>query len=120
MSTDSHRQSSQQTEDLLKSAPLGHETAYVCDYDPSQLFPIPRTNNWQGRGYDQAPFRGCDIWNAYELSWLNLKGLPQVAIAEFRVPCESPHIIESKSFKFNAEFPKGNFTPNALRRSGRR
>ncbi|MFT6915836.1 MAG: 7-cyano-7-deazaguanine reductase [Motiliproteus sp.] len=85
--------------DHLKNAPLGQSTSYVCEYDPKQLFAIPRANNWQGRGYVKAPFRGCDLWNAYELSWLNLRGLPQVAMAEFRFSCESPNIIESKSFK---------------------
>ncbi|MEH6652316.1 MAG: NADPH-dependent 7-cyano-7-deazaguanine reductase QueF [Motiliproteus sp.] len=87
------------TEEYLKSAPLGHETAYVCHYDPAQLFPIPRGNHWQQQGFDSAPFQGCDIWNAYELSWLNLNGLPQVATAEFRFPCDSINIVESKSFK---------------------
>ena len=91
--------SSNPTEESLKHAPLGQSTDYVCEYDPGQLYPIPRTNNWEGRGYAKPPFRGCDVWNAYELSWLNPKGLPQVAVAEFRVPCESPYIIESKSFK---------------------
>ena len=95
MSTDLHND----RPDSLADAPLGQSTEYVCEYDPKQLFPIARINNWQGRGYDKAPFRGCDIWNAYELSWLNPKGLPQVATAEFRVPCDSSHIIESKSFK---------------------
>ncbi|MEH6813695.1 MAG: NADPH-dependent 7-cyano-7-deazaguanine reductase QueF [Motiliproteus sp.] len=86
-------------EDHLKHTPLGHETDYVSDYDPGQLCPIPRANNWQDKGYSKAPFGGSDIWNAYEVSWLNSKGLPQVAVAEFRIPCESPNIIESKSFK---------------------
>ncbi|MCL5272620.1 MAG: NADPH-dependent 7-cyano-7-deazaguanine reductase QueF [Gammaproteobacteria bacterium] len=45
------------------------------------------------------PFQGADVWNAFELSWLNNKGKPQVAAAEFKVPCESPYMIESKSFK---------------------
>lgn len=40
-----------------------------------------------------------DIWNAYELSWLNLRGKPQIAIATFFIPADSPNIIESKSFK---------------------
>jgi 7-cyano-7-deazaguanine reductase len=39
------------------------------------------------------------LWTAFELSWLNLKGKPQVAIAHIMVPAESTHIIESKSFK---------------------
>ncbi|MCW8884241.1 MAG: NADPH-dependent 7-cyano-7-deazaguanine reductase QueF [Motiliproteus sp.] len=85
--------------DNLHHTPLGRDTEYVSQYDPSQLCPIPRANNWQDRGYDGAPFDGVDIWNAYEVSWLNAKGLPQVAVAEFRVPCDTPHIIESKSFK---------------------
>jgi 7-cyano-7-deazaguanine reductase len=45
------------------------------------------------------PFRGVDIWNAYEVSWLNPKGKPVVALAEFRIPATSTHIVESKSFK---------------------
>jgi 7-cyano-7-deazaguanine reductase len=45
------------------------------------------------------PFFGVDIWNAYELAWLNLKGKPQIALAEFIIPADSPNMIESKSFK---------------------
>ncbi|TMN46412.1 NADPH-dependent 7-cyano-7-deazaguanine reductase QueF, partial [Pseudoalteromonas piscicida] len=45
------------------------------------------------------PFKGEDIWTGYELSWLNPKGKPQVAVANFTFPCQSPDIIESKSFK---------------------
>ncbi len=86
-------------EDHLQHTPLGHETEYVSEYDPGQLCAIPRANNWHDKGYSQAPFGGCDIWNAYEVSWLNSKGLPQVAVAEYRIPCESANIIESKSFK---------------------
>jgi 7-cyano-7-deazaguanine reductase len=45
------------------------------------------------------PFVGIDIWNAFELSWLNKKGKPQIALAEFQIPADSPNMIESKSFK---------------------
>ena len=45
------------------------------------------------------PFAGVDLWNAYELSWLDAKGKPRVAMATFSVPADSPNIIESKSFK---------------------
>ena len=45
------------------------------------------------------PFVGEDLWNAYELSWLNPKGKPVVAVGTFRVPADSPNLIESKSFK---------------------
>ena len=39
------------------------------------------------------------MWTAFELSWLNLRGKPQVALAHFTIPCESTNIIESKSLK---------------------
>ena len=81
-------------------SPLGKATAYADRYDPSLLFPIARASKRAeiGIGAD-LPFHGVDIWNAYELSWLDARGKPQVALAEFRVPADTPHIIESKSFK---------------------
>jgi len=62
------------------------------------LFPIPRNKPWQPE-FTSRPFYGIDVWNAFEVSWLNDKGLPQLALAEFRVPADSPNIVESKSFK---------------------
>ncbi len=47
----------------------------------------------------RLPFLGADLWTAFELGWLNLRGKPQVALGHFTVPCETPNIIESKSFK---------------------
>jgi 7-cyano-7-deazaguanine reductase len=81
-------------------SPLGKTTVYADRYDPSLLFPIPREQKRIEIGViDPLPFSGVDIWNAYELSWLDARGKPQVALAEFRVPADSPNIIESKSFK---------------------
>ena len=81
-------------------SPLGKETPYADRYDPALLFPIPRDSNRAELGLAESlPFHGVDIWNAYELSWLDLRGKPVVALAEFRVPAVSPHLIESKSFK---------------------
>jgi len=84
--------------------PLGKNVDYETNYQPSLLFPIARQDKRNELGFstdlsESLPFDGADIWNAYELSWLNSKGLPQVAIAEFIVPANSPNIIESKSFK---------------------
>ena len=45
------------------------------------------------------PFTGFDLWNAYEVSWLNAKGLPKVVLLRLKVPCTSPNIVESKSLK---------------------
>jgi len=79
---------------------LGKASAYIDRYDPSLLFPIPRAGKRSEIGVTgAAPFFGADMWTAFELSWLNLRGKPQVALAHFMVPCESVNIIESKSFK---------------------
>ncbi|MDP3621261.1 MAG: NADPH-dependent 7-cyano-7-deazaguanine reductase QueF [Polynucleobacter sp.] len=82
--------------------PLGKETEYPKHYDPSVLFPIPRAENRLKLGLSNPtilPFFGIDIWNAFELSWLNPKGKPQIALGEFEIPADSPCMIESKSFK---------------------
>jgi 7-cyano-7-deazaguanine reductase len=79
---------------------LGKASAYADQYDASLLFPIPRLAKRAEIGVGEAPpFFGADLWMAFELSWLNLRGKPQVALAQFTVPCESPNIVESKSFK---------------------
>jgi len=44
-------------------------------------------------------FSGCDVWNAYEITWLDLRGRPRIAIGELRVRAESPAMVESKSLK---------------------
>ncbi|NCT66548.1 MAG: NADPH-dependent 7-cyano-7-deazaguanine reductase QueF [Rhodanobacteraceae bacterium] len=81
-------------------SPLGQSTVYPDRYDPALLFPVARAANRAALGLgDALPFHGVDVWNAYELSWLDARGKPQVALAEFRIPADSPHLIESKSFK---------------------
>lgn len=81
-------------------SPLGKAVTYADRYDPNLLFPIPRAPSRAELGISTAlPFQGVDVWNAYELSWLDMRGKPGVAIAEFRIPATSPNIIESKSFK---------------------
>ncbi|WP_313622573.1 NADPH-dependent 7-cyano-7-deazaguanine reductase QueF [Achromobacter sp.] len=85
----------------LSHGPLGQSVAYASQYDPSLLFPIARAHNRAALNLhaDNLPFQGVDLWNAYELSWLDAKGKPRVAMATFSVPADSPNIIESKSFK---------------------
>ncbi|MDO4592004.1 MAG: NADPH-dependent 7-cyano-7-deazaguanine reductase QueF [Comamonadaceae bacterium] len=79
---------------------LGKTSAYADQYDAGLLFPIPRTIKREEIGItDALPFFGADLWTAFELSWLNQRGKPQVALAHFTIPCETPNIIESKSFK---------------------
>ena len=84
----------------LENSSLGKPVAYSGHYDPGLLFPIARAGKRGELGLDgDLPFIGVDIWNTYELGWLDARGKPRVALAEFRVPAESPNIIESKSFK---------------------
>lgn len=79
---------------------LGKASTYVDHYDASLLFPIPRADKRAEIGVGSTPpFFGADMWTAFELSWLTPRGKPQVALAHFTVPCETPNIIESKSFK---------------------
>ena len=85
----------------LKSLKLGQKTEYASQYDRALLQPVPRALNRDGLGITQnQPFTiGADIWTAYEISWLNEKGLPQVAIADIYLDYQSQNLIESKSFK---------------------
>ena len=88
------------TDRLLTTSVLGKPVCYTTQYDPSLLFLIPRQIKRDEIGLiGDLPFMGADIWNAYEISWLNQRGKPQVAIATFIVPADTPNIIESKSFK---------------------
>lgn len=89
-----------QTDDGLGLSLLGRPATYPAEYDPSLLFPIARQTKRDEIGLGGTlPFFGADIWNAYELSWLNLRGKPQIAIATFIVPADSPNMVESKSLK---------------------
>ena len=85
---------------MMSSIPLGKETEYPQEYAPEALFPVARSENrsFLGIGVD-LPFHGSDLWNAWELTWLNDDGKPVVATATFEVPVTSPNIIESKSLK---------------------
>ncbi|MEI8399277.1 MAG: NADPH-dependent 7-cyano-7-deazaguanine reductase QueF [Alcaligenaceae bacterium] len=95
---------------MSHAVPLGKDTSYPKGYDASLLFPMSRLDARLTLALTSLPvsattmpgwlpFKGFDIWNAYELSWLNAKGLPKVALLRLRVPCISPNIIESKSLK---------------------
>ena len=97
----------------LKSLKLGQKTEYASEYDRTLLQPVPRALNRNGLGITQnQPFTiGADIWTAYEISWLNEKGLPQVAIADIYLDYQSQNLIESKSFKlYLNSFNQSKFT----------
>lgn len=79
---------------------LGKVVGYADQYDASLLYPLARAAQRAEIGITGQPvFLGADVWTAYELSWLNLRGKPQVAMGRFIVPCETTHLVESKSLK---------------------
>ncbi len=81
---------------------LGKSVAYADQYDPSLLYPLPRAPQRSTLGLAEGaalPFFGADLWTGYELSWLNQRGKPQVALLQATIPCETPCLVESKSFK---------------------
>ncbi len=85
-----------------QGSPLGRRSGHAELYAPELLFPIDRAPKRAEIGLAAGatlPFTGADLWSAYELSWLNPRGKPIVALAQFIVPCESPAIVESKSLK---------------------
>ncbi len=80
--------------------PLGKKSAYPKTYDSNLLVAVPRSLNRDKLHLGtKLPFCGYDLWTAYEISWLNKNGLPQVAVARISYPCTTRSIIESKSFK---------------------
>lgn len=84
----------------MSDLPLGKSVGYDAAYAPDLLCPIPRLPGREALGLcGELPFRGWDIWTAYELSWLDPHGKPMVACAEIWVPADSPNIVESKSLK---------------------
>jgi len=81
-------------------SPWGQPTVYADQYDASLLLPMARKPQRLALGLSSTlPFLGADLWTAFELSWLNPRGKPQVALAHISVPCESVNLIESKSLK---------------------
>jgi 7-cyano-7-deazaguanine reductase len=94
-----------------ENSPLGKAVEYREQYDASLLFAIDRARGREAIGAPSPlPFFGTDIWNAYELSWLNEKGKPQIAVAKLMVSADSPNIVESKSLKLYL----GSFTHTRL------
>lgn len=95
---------------------LGKATRYTATYTPSLLQSVPRKPLREELGIDPAapPFQGMDVWTGYELSWLNRKGKPELAVLQLQVPANSPCIIESKSLKlYLGSFSQTEFSSRA-------
>ncbi len=85
---------------MTQKSPLGQTTAYPEQYSPDLLYAIARIDTRNALGLTtELPFHGTDIWNAWELTWLDDNGMPQVATAEISVAADSVNLVESKSLK---------------------
>lgn len=108
---------------VLRDLELGKQSVYDSNYNPNKLFSIPRQLKRKEIGIqsEKLPFFGFDCWNHYEVSWLNDKGKPVVAVAEIVYNCDSPNIIESKSMKLyfnsfnNTKFNNPTLLENTIR-----
>ncbi len=59
---------------------LGKQSRYDSQYDPQELFPVARKTRRDEIGITgELPFSGFDVWDHYEVCWLNEKGKPIVA-----------------------------------------
>ena len=96
----------------LRNAPLGHRTAYPDEYAPELLFAVPRAPQRAALGLGtRLPFTGADLWTAYDLTWLDERGKPQVALATLEIPVDSPSLVESKSMKlYLGSFAQSRFS----------
>ena len=84
----------------LRDAPLGRPARHPDQYAPSLLYAVPRQPQRAALGLGaRVPFTGVDVWTAYELTWLDPLGKPQIALATLEIPAESPSLVESKSMK---------------------
>ncbi|MCP4344485.1 MAG: NADPH-dependent 7-cyano-7-deazaguanine reductase QueF [Desulfobacterales bacterium] len=104
-----------------KKNPLGKPVIHPSVYSPDYLFPIPRAESRNKLGIDSnPPFTGADIWNIYEISWLNPKGKPLIAIGNISFPSTTENIIESKSAKLylnsfsQTKFPSAEAVASAM------
>ena len=87
--------------DQIASKFLGKKVEGSTNYDPSLLVAVPRFENRKQYNIDEnnLPFKGFDVWHAYEFSCMTENGLPVTRLLKLKYPCKSPFIIESKSLK---------------------
>ena len=85
----------------LDKLPLGKRTTYPKEYDPSLLVGISRqeSRTRSGISTEDNPFYGLDSWTAYELSWLDIEGIPNNGVLYASYESSTEKFIESKSLK---------------------
>ena len=94
--------------------PLGKKVATPNRFDPKVLFPISRTEQRKGvfDKTDITTIKGDDVWNIYELLWIDKNNNSHHNELSISLNCFSKNTIESKSMKlysnsfYNKDFKK--------------
>ncbi len=87
--------------DEIASIHLGKKVSGSEKYDPSLIVAIPRIENRKQYKIENnnLPFKGFDIWHAYEFSSMTKNGIPVTRLMKMKYNCDSEFLVESKSLK---------------------
>lgn len=87
--------------DAIASIHLGKKVSGSETYDPNLIVAIPRIENRRQYNIENnnLPFKGFDIWHAYEFSSMTKNGIPVTRLMKMKYNCDSEFLVESKSLK---------------------
>ncbi len=87
--------------DEIASIHLGKKVSGSETYDPNLIVAIPRIENRKQYKIENnnLPFKGFDIWHAYEFSSMTKNGIPVTRLIKMKYNCNSEFLVESKSLK---------------------
>lgn len=87
--------------DEIASIHLGKKVSGSEKYDPNLIVAIPRIENRRQYNIESnnLPFKGFDIWHAYEFSSMTKNGIPVTRLMKIKYSCDSEFLVESKSLK---------------------
>lgn len=87
--------------DEIASIHLGKKVSGSEKYNPNLIVAIPRIENRRQYNIENnnLPFKGFDIWHAYEFSSMTKNGIPVTRLIKMKYNCNSEFLVESKSLK---------------------
>lgn len=87
--------------DEIASIHLGKKVSGSEKYNPNLIVAIPRIENRRQYNIENnnLPFKGFDIWHAYEFSSMTKNGIPVTRLMKMKYNCDSEFLVESKSLK---------------------
>lgn len=87
--------------DEIAATHLGKKVSGSETYAPNLIVVIPRIENRRQYNIENnnLPFKGFDIWHAYEFSSMTKNGIPVTRLMKMKYNCDSEFLVESKSLK---------------------